>query len=361
MFMDRVSRNSRGFSLIELLVVIAIIAIVIAIIVPALSGARVAARKASTSSLMNEITNAAEQFSQDHGGAMPGYFLPTEMGSSANHDARQGGFTMMENVLLDLLGREAVIGKAGLVGGGGGGDGRLIGPFGNVGNSGKGGNANVRVDFDLLGSGEGVYFRAGQDVLRVAPGQSGSQAHQDFPDVVDAFGNPLLAWVEDHTAPRQPLSAEQFARNDSRGGERARYYWASNAGWLDSESMGKSGRNQKTESLLGGASNDSDAARVLTAVLGNPNFPADPTRIDTLPTASRGAFIVHSAGPDGVFFGVRDSGARSLGIGADNRQDFRYGLNFFTASGDRLEDSEGRRTTIDLTRDFDDLLAATGN
>ncbi|MDQ7014343.1 MAG: prepilin-type N-terminal cleavage/methylation domain-containing protein [Planctomycetota bacterium] len=355
----------RGFSLIELLVVIAIIAILIAIIVPALSGARVIARKAATSALMNQVTTAAEQFSQDNAGVMPGYFLPTEMGSRANADDTRGGFTAMENVLLDLLGTNAIVGKAGIGGGGNGGGGggsstiKLVGPFGNVGNSGKGGNANVKVDMALLGTGDGVYMAAGEDILRPADGQAGTTPHQQFPDLVDAFGNPLLAWVEDHTAPRDPLVVEEFADKDSKD-MRARYYWASNAGWLQSEAMGKGGQNQKTQSLLSQTGQESET---LTAALGNPNFPIpmDYDQSSVLPGASRGAFVVQSAGADGVFFGVKDPGAKAIGIGEANANAFSYALNFFTVDGDRLKDAKGAFTTVDLVKDFDDMVSATGN
>jgi prepilin-type N-terminal cleavage/methylation domain-containing protein len=354
----------RGFSLIELLVVIAIIAILIAIIVPAMSGARVIARKASTSALMNEVTNASEAFSQDNAGAMPGYFLPTEMGSFNNTDQTKGGFTAMENALLDLLGHDAIVGKAGIGGGGTGGGGggastiKLVGPFGNVGNSGKGGNANVKVDMALLGSGEGVYLTAGEDILRPAEGQKGSVPHQEFPELIDSFGNPLLAWVEDHTAPRDPLTVEEFAEVDSKR-ERARYYWASNAGWLQSEAMGKGGRDQTTESLL----SQGDESEVLTAVLGNPNFPIpmDYAADDVLPGASRGAFVVHSAGADGVFFGMKDAGAKAVGVSPSDTAPFLYARNFFDANDNRLKNANGEFTTIDLVEDFDDMMTSTGN
>ncbi len=349
----------RGFSLIELLVVIAIIAILIAIIVPALSGARVIARKATTSALMNQVTTAAEQFSQDNAGVMPGYFLPTEMGSRANADDTRGGFTAMENVLLDLLGTNAIVGKAGIGGGGNGSSTiKLVGPFGNVGNSGKGGNANVKVDMALLGTGDGVYMAAGEDILRPADGQAGTTPHQQFPDLVDAFGNPLLAWVEDHTAPRDPLVVEEFADKDSKD-MRARYYWASNAGWLQSTAMGKSGQDQTTRSLL----SQSDKSKMLTAALGNPNFPIPMDYDDrsVLPGASRGAFVVHSAGADGVFFGIKDPGAKAIGIGETNTNDFLYARNFYTVDGDRLKDAKGAFTTVDLVKNFDDMVSATGN
>lgn len=351
-----IRRGRQGFSLIELLVVIAIIAILIAIIVPAMSGARVIARKAATTALMNNVTNAAEQFSQDHAGTMPGYFLPTEMGSSMNADATRGGFTMMENALLDLLGESSVVGEAGI--GGGTGVGKLVGPFGNVGNSGKGGNTNVKVDMDRLGTGDDVYLKVGDDVLRAADGQAGTTSHQQFPDLVDSFGNPLLAWVEDHTAPRDPLNPEEFATENSKS-ERARYYWASNSGWLQSTAMGKGGQDQTSGSLL---ADPREAENSLTAVLGNPNFPI-PMDFDTdvLPGASRGAFVVHSAGADGVFFGMKDAGAKAVGVGEGNPSDFSYALNFFTPSGSRLQDATGAFTTIDLTMGFDDMVSATGN
>ena len=343
---------SRGFSLIELLVVIAIIALVIAIIVPALAGARTAAKKASTATLVSNVTKAAEQFSQDHAGGLPGYFSPSDLGSPRNADVTAGGFTVMENVLLDLIGQDAMEEPGGQ---------NTVGPFGAAQNLKNG----VGIDYNLLGTGSGVYLTLGADSLYAAAGQVGGAPHQKFPDVVDAFGNPLLAWVEDPMGPREPATAADFATEASTP-DRARYYWASNAGWLLSESMGKGGQNQKfrTEgskvkgSLLGKV----DAADIaLTAVLGNPNFasPTNHTASTVLPSASRGALLVHSAGADGVFFGVEDAGARGLGI--DDPDDFEYALNFYTPGGQRLTDSNGVVTTIDLTQSFDDLMATAGN
>lgn len=354
-----IRRGRQGFSLIELLVVIAIIAILIAIIVPAMSGARVIARKAATTALMNNVTNAAEQFSQDHAGTMPGYFLPTEMGSAMNSDATRGGFTMMENALLDLLGESAIVGEAGI--GGGTGTGKLVGPFGNVGNSGKGGNTNVKVDMNLLGTGDDVYLKVGDDVLRAADGQAGTTPHQQFPDLIDSFGNPLLAWAEDHTAPRDPLNPSEFASENSKN-DLARYYWASNSGWLQSKAMGKGGQDQTNPTSGSLLADSREAENTLTAILGNPNFPIPMDfGTDVLPGASRGAFVVHSAGADGVFFGIKDSGAKAVGVGESNVSDFTYARNFFTVGGTRLQDAKGAFTTIDLTMGFDDMVSVTGN
>lgn len=358
-----------GFSLIELLVVIAIIAIVIAIIVPALGGARTAARKAATSALLTDVSSAAEQFSQDNAGRMPGYFLPSEMGSPGNDDGFKGGFTTMENALLDLIGQDAIVGTAGISGGGGA-YGKLIGPFGNAGNAGKGGNANLRVDLNLLGTGDSVYLEIGEDNLKAAEGQAASTPHQQFPDLVDAFGNPVLAWVEDPAAPREPLNEDEFATEHSRQ-SRARYYWASNSGWLASTGLGKGGQDQTLDvqnRKYGSLLNDKRyAAEVLTAVLGNPNFPmpTDYGPATVLPSASRGAFLVHSAGPDGIYFGAKDSGARSIGVDGDTRR-LEYAFNFFPdgkngSANVRWKDSDGKPAPIDLTKGFDDIITGTGN
>ena len=68
----------------------------------------------------------------------------------------------------------------------------------------------VVIDTNLLG-GSGAYFSPDRKFLKVMEHDNGQQvpdvvtpldnAGQPLmPDVVDAFGNPLLAWVQDETA-----------------------------------------------------------------------------------------------------------------------------------------------------------------
>jgi prepilin-type N-terminal cleavage/methylation domain-containing protein len=57
----------RGFSLIELLVVVGIIAILLAILLPAMSGMRVAARRAVCSSRLRDLSLACIQYRDQHG------------------------------------------------------------------------------------------------------------------------------------------------------------------------------------------------------------------------------------------------------------------------------------------------------
>ncbi|MFC1582606.1 type II secretion system protein [Planctomycetota bacterium] len=60
-----------GFTLIEMLVVISIIAILAAILMPAITAVRVAAKKASTKSLIGTIDMALESYANDFSGYYP--------------------------------------------------------------------------------------------------------------------------------------------------------------------------------------------------------------------------------------------------------------------------------------------------
>ena len=350
-----------GFTLIELLVVIAIIAILIAILMPALGSARVAARKTATAAMLSDISNAAMQFSQDNAGRMPGYFEPRQIGRQTNEDR---GMTTMENVMLDLNGQAAILGVAGPSGGGGGG-----GTIVSVGPQGGNKGLNINVDIAKIGTGDNVYYNpsAKNYVAQPKGQQVGQRGHTapdgepSLPDIIDAFGNPILAWVADPTAPQEIQGEADFALEFTEKSMRARYYWASNAGFLRSTNLGKGGKDQTdtaTGSLLADPSN---ATQSLSAVLGNPNFPLPTDFSDTniYPGATRGSFVLHSAGPDGVYFGIQDKGAKTLGVDGSTTQ-LEYKFDFFTSKG-RHVDSNGKVTSLDLAKEFDDQFNASGN
>src|SRR5690349_8255349 len=65
--------KQRGFTLIELLVVIAIIAILAAILFPVFARAREAARKASCTSNLKQITTGFLMYTQDYDEVFPPY------------------------------------------------------------------------------------------------------------------------------------------------------------------------------------------------------------------------------------------------------------------------------------------------
>lgn len=350
-------RARRGFSLVELLVVIAIIAIVIALVVPALSGGRNAARKAATDGIIKQISNAAASFGRDNNGRTPGYFTPKEMGSTENEGPGGRGMSMAENVMLDLMGFQT-----------GGTSPVDVGPTA----------ANVlRLDPALLGV-PGVdgkqyyvpdkkYFVPQVSMLSqmgMAPHAAGEDDPRQLPDVVDAFGQPLLIWVEDDTYITKPSGASYaFGRRFSGTGanQGAKQYWATNSCFLTALRLGKMGKTQGLDSLLG---DPNTVAASLAGVLGNPNAPyRDPQNlaaIPTIPQASRAPFVVQSAGIDGVFLGRGDKGAKQFGVPLQAGI-VHYQVNFATSTGVGYLDKNGKPTNHDVLADFDDLFAFGGN
>ena len=318
-------RPSRAFSLIELLVVIAIIAIVIAILIPALRGARITARKAATSATLRDLCSASTAFYTDTK-RNPGYFSPVAMGAGTNA-TNTGGFTQMQNVLLDLAGG---ITQAAPV-------------AGQIFDVGPGGSAGVRVDLTKIGaSGAGKgYFTPNKSALVADAGLVGAANNKLFPLMMDAFGNPILGWVADE----RPTAT--FAAVNSAAP--AKFYWASNAGVLNATSIGRDQRSQvfgpDACSMLGGGANGAALVDTMAALLGHPSYPKANVSPE-VPDAPRGKVVFHSAGADGYFMGRTDRGTKVFGTpsgGAATSVPYRTGTN------------------IDVISDFDDVVQATGN
>lgn len=344
------NRVATAFTLIELLVVILIMTIVMAILLPAIAGARTSARKAATQTLMRDLQTSCGQFTLDKPNTTPGYFTPREMGSSDNGTPSGGssgrGFSAMKNLLLDLSG--------GITNGTGGGTIVTgVGPLNQA-------SRQVNVDTALIGaptsasnSGK-AYFKPDNAYLATQekPGQTATSvaAHLQIPDVIDAFGNPILAWVEDERSPSRTATNGDpyapFAQVNSNS-ETAKFYWASNAAYLNASGLGRSGRSQlsssgTTYSLMGGNLSDAALKSSLAAALGHPAFPL-PNIVPPSPGQARGKIIFHSAGADGWYMGSEDRGgklARAAG-GANATPTFT--------------------PAIDAMGDFDDIVVGAGN
>ncbi|MFT3687227.1 MAG: prepilin-type N-terminal cleavage/methylation domain-containing protein [Phycisphaerales bacterium] len=315
------SRSSRGFSLIELLVVIAIIAIVIAILIPALRSARITARKAATGATLRDLCSASQAFYTDKK-RLPGYFSPVQMGAAANANTN-AGFTGMQNVLLDLAGGVTQANVGGTV--------ISVGP---------GGATPVNVDLAKIGAAgtEKGYFTPRKDALVADAGLSASASNRQLPQIVDAFGNPILAWVADERA------STQFASVNSA--TPARFYWASNFGVLNSTGIGRDQKSQQFSttnycSMLGGNATAGNLAATMASLLGNPAYP-HPTIANT-PAAARGAVLFQSAGADGYFMGSSDRGSKSHGTGGAPPTSVPY------VGG------------TDVMSDYDDVIQSTGS
>jgi len=385
------TRFQRAFTLIELMVVIAIIAVIMALLLPALNGARNAGKKSSTTSMINAFTNAASSFANDHGSQMPGYFSAAQMGTESNLEA---GMSAMENIMLDLGGTDVVQGRvgdpntieinhrAGII---------AIAPFDNTDD-----NAVV-VNTRLIGS-SGAYFtpdkkflkvmkhNEGQQFPEVADPESGDLRGQPLmPDLVDAFGNPLLAWVQDETAlgsidpnidgDNGQAVYEQFAQTTSNGGGGpAWFYLASNQTFFGHKStnVGDSGINQYNNSplstqALGNTVDATDRIRTLATVLASPSYFLlhEGEEMDTVnyqdifPARPRGRMIVQSGGIDGTYFGVNDSGWKANAVTAGASFKLEFGINYklLAAPGDIARvDEDGKSVTGDIASEFDDLL-----
>jgi prepilin-type N-terminal cleavage/methylation domain-containing protein len=342
---SRAPRARRGFSLIELLVTMAVIAIVIAIIVPTLGGARNTAKAAATQSQLTEIGSAAQQYYTDKQ-RLPGYFSPRQMGDPANE---MRGFTGMQNIMLDLAG--GIVGATGT-------DVIEVGP--TTGDT-------VLVNTTLIGTREagGGYYTPDDKRFLAQEGVGegellGITEHQQLPSVADPFGTPILAWQLDKTAIQPLATLADFSQPDTSSGP-ARFYWASNAGFLKTQQLGKRGKNpvlataapSREHSLIGdGVPEDPQLLNHIAILLGSPTIPNE---FPEVPSGARGNLVFHSAGIDAMYMGSKDRGGRA------SQLEFWKSFWSDTAGGTRLTDSDGKVESIDLLDQFDDQIESVGN
>jgi len=347
----RSARPRRAFSLVELLVVILIIGIIVAIVLPALGGVRDAAKEADTKQLTTQVATAASSFYNDNRRS-PGYFTPQEMGDATNQNR---GMSAMQNAMLDLAGGVVRTGTAGAI---------SIGPSTVVGR---------QVSFlpEAVGAaGTKAYFAPNAKNFKRQDGseggtRTGDQVHAAVPELVDSWGQPILAWAEDPTAKQAVQAVNDFASFAAPGNNpnasSARFYLVSNYALLESNAFGKQRRDQNALSILSptAASNVTS----LAGALGSPGAPDDPTKnlSAILPTRSRGAFIAHSAGRDGVILSRQGKGTRVI-ENADTNPVMYFGANFKSLPGPAgtvIRDNTGKAVSQDVLAAFDDIIASS--
>lgn len=288
----------RGFSLVEMLVVLLILTIVISIVIPTLQAARNSARKSATGSLMASLATAVGQFKQSQS-RLPGYYSPRDMGAVSNLG---NGFSAMENIMIDLAGGVTTDAASGSVANA---CDTTDNPVIAVGP----GTAKVNIDVGRIGATEGGakgeavagYFRPDPkffarqcEANQRNPGGP-TDARSAMPVLVDAWGQPILAWVQDELP-----SGTSFPLVANNSGTRARFYWTSNACFTTATSLGKLKSDQTdatTGSLLGAPGTS------LAGLVGNPAFANE----------ARGQMIFHSAGTNGVYLGRSERGGKASG------------------------------------------------
>jgi prepilin-type N-terminal cleavage/methylation domain-containing protein len=384
--MDQSSR--RGFTLIELLVVVAIIALLVGLLLPALRGARQAANTAATKNLLSQLAASCAAFETDKRRA-PGYYSVRELASDDNVGTKGSpgrGMTAMENILLDLSGKDAIsIGGRPNTNVGTDTDWvKDVSPLKNTPAA-----SQVWVNPDLIGSGTGNYFSppkknvadftlntiAGVSQVGTGFGTAGRTDGKTLPDLVDNNGQPILAWQLDE-ASRVPVSKRaDFASakaTSNPGG--SRFYWGTNAATLRSSGCGPALTNNTAYSasaaelsLLAediGSANGAEL-ETLAAILGNPGNPvlaggtdlASANAQQIVPGSARGKLVFHAPGADYVYL-ARRQGAKLFDNQGAGDNTVYFGSAFKNPGGGNFIGSDGKPTSRNILEAFDDVIVA---
>lgn len=336
-----------AFTLFELLTVLAILAILLGLTIPVMGRARKTARIANNTTLMREIAVGCQQFRLDNADASPSYFSARELGSSDNQTR---GLSPMQSILLNLMGGIAAS------------DSTDVNVLDNVGPT---AGRTIKVNPSKLVAGEsslrpgkGSYITLPGSNLKTfdatdndeyprsgAAGQIGGTVlanHLRIPDLIDDFGSPILAWIEDERIRPEDATAAYALENSgdstAANAPKARFYYASNQLYLSGQFYLKSALS--TNYSL------NQRLAAIGAVTGSPAFPSSNQLIGTFtqPRAARSNIILHSAGPDQIWMANDDKGGISARLSTGGAVQF-----------------PANTSNTDPMSDFDDIIVGVGN
>jgi type II secretory pathway pseudopilin PulG len=289
----------------ELMVVVAIIAVLAGILLTAMGGVRRRALSTQTDSTMQEFSKACEAFQIEHNrypGVIPEQVL-AEIYSSTSALPISG----TENALLQLMGgyrvltpfdpaTGPVVDEYDAFGG--------ANPIEHTFTTGSG-QWKLKIDVNQIGEGARIdgklyapYFTPSEATLQAAQGQVGDPEPTDpeprLPDLVDAWGQPI---VYVRRARTNGALVGDF-------GETAQFFTASMTPYTESDRLGKLAANQVDLSILNQAP---EREATFAQILRHPGFGTFDQGIDSaLNGTARGAFVLFSAGPDGIYFSIKD-------------------------------------------------------
>ncbi len=291
-----------GFSLTELLVVIAIIALLAGVLLTAMRTVRKRARAMQTQSTMLEFSNACEAFQMDHGrypGLVPDAIV-----------AANPLISFTENALLELMGGAI----------------RRDDPqYGDAAHSTANGwieivlddtdLGKIKVNLNRIGEGPVIdgkpyapYFTPSGGQLAAARGQA-TPGSTDLPDLLDGWGQPI-------GFARQLRTVGDLAGGNST--DFAQFLIGGLRPYITSTSLGELGQNQVYDAgnnPQGGIltiGDDVQQALTLAQIIRHSAFGEAG---DPLNGTARGAFVLLSAGADGIFFSAIDGpGSRTAPV-----------------------------------------------
>ncbi len=293
----------RGFTMTELLVVIGVIAVLEGILLAAMGGVRRKAMATTTVSTMTEFSKACDTFQLEHGrypGAIPeNVIADTSIGPIP-------AISSTENALLDLMGGYRILGPTTATPVDWDTDFACSPPqvVCHTLSPGNGqGDWEIRVDINRLGEGPllfgkpySPYFTPSESQVGIAKGQVLTGAAGELPDLLDAWGQPIIFLRR--ARPSGPLVAM-----NTMAAPQPQFYTQGMMPYTRSTALGEFGKDQDTLSILNTA-DDPDAT--FAQILRHPSLGNFGTDIFAQAGTAQGAYILISAGPDGIYFSEQD-------------------------------------------------------
>ena len=300
--MHTTSQLRRGFTLIEILVVVGIIALLIGILLPALSKVQERARMTQTMGLMQEFAKACDAFQQEFG-RYPG-LVPEEI--LANDPQISG----TENAMLELMGggvrkNDVDTSTYDNFKPASGWEPLVFTPTGQP-------AFEVKINVGKIGDGPFIngkqyppFFAPKANDLRPTAGQKGESAKIIIPDLMDAWGNPIIFLrAARNVGPLAGTNVDraQFLVLDDGGTK-----YGTMDPYLGSVSLGDSSLPQTKAgagtspiyTLFEDGSTAVEKKKLFAQFLRHPGFGDFNKPLSGTP---RGKYLLISAGKDGIYF-----------------------------------------------------------